>query len=112
MDFDDNENDGEFDEPIFAPVDVNLVGTLKFLKLAIGYMRRQKRREGAKWMQGAGGSVVITTSATGYAPEQSLPVYGTTKAAVGSPPNLPVLTHLHLFAMHLQSPYNPILKTR
>lgn len=78
----DNEKDEKLDEPEFPSIDVNLVGTLKFVKLAIGYMRRQKRKEGVKWMQGAGGSIVITSSATGYAPEQSLPVYGATKAAV------------------------------
>lgn len=53
-------------------IDVNLKGTLQFLKIAISRMRRQ----------GAGGSIVVVTSATGYLPECGLPGYGACKAAV------------------------------
>jgi NAD(P)-dependent dehydrogenase (short-subunit alcohol dehydrogenase family) len=63
---------GELKEPGFAVVDVNFKGTVMFTKLAVSYMRRQ----------GKGGSIVITTSATGYAPEQNLPVYSATKSGL------------------------------
>lgn len=63
---------GELLEPSRALIDVNLVGTLNFCKLAISYMRRH----------GTGGSVVITSSATAYSPEHSLPVYSACKLAV------------------------------
>jgi len=63
---------GELLEPQYKVIDVNFRGVLNFVKLALSYMRRQ----------GKGGSVVITSSATAYAAEQSLPVYSATKQAV------------------------------
>lgn len=63
---------GELKEPGFAVVDVNFKGTVMFIKLAVSYMRKQ----------GKGGSVVLTASSTGYAPEQNLPVYSAIKAGV------------------------------
>nr|A0A023I4C8.1 RecName: Full=Short-chain dehydrogenase/reductase prx4; AltName: Full=PR-toxin biosynthesis cluster protein 4 [Penicillium roqueforti]AGS83385.1 hypothetical protein [Penicillium roqueforti] len=63
---------GELKEPGFAVVDVNFKGTVMFTKLAVSYMRKQ----------GKGGSVVITASATGYAPEQNLPVYSAIKSGL------------------------------
>lgn len=68
------DSDGELVQPRYDKViDVNLRGVLYFVKLAISCMRRQRR----------GGSIVITSSATAYAPEQSLPVYSAVKHAVG-----------------------------
>ena len=67
-----SEETGEMLEPRYRVIDVNLRGVLNFVKLAISGMRRR----------GKGGSVVITSSATAYAAEQSLPVYSATKAAV------------------------------
>jgi NAD(P)-dependent dehydrogenase (short-subunit alcohol dehydrogenase family) len=65
---------GELLQPRYDKViDVNLRGVLDFVKLARSYMKRQ----------GGGGSIVITSSATAYAPEQSLPVYSAVKHAVG-----------------------------
>lgn len=71
--FDDTfDEQGDLLEPSRAVIDVNLVGTLSFCKLAISYMR----------CQGTGGSVVIVSSATAYSPEHSLPVYSACKLAV------------------------------
>ncbi|KAI9739469.1 MAG: Short-chain dehydrogenase/reductase prx4 [Claussenomyces sp. TS43310] len=64
--------EGELQEPTTSIIDVNYRGVLSFVKLALHYMRRQ----------GKGGSIVITVSATAYAPEQSLPVYSATKHAL------------------------------
>ena len=63
---------GELAEPKYEVIEVNYRGVLNFVKLAISYMRKQ----------GKGGSIVITSSATAYSPEQSLPVYSATKLAV------------------------------
>ena len=66
------DEDGELLEPKYKVIEVNYRGVLNFVKLATSCMRRQ----------GKGGSVVITSSATAYSPEQSLPVYSATKLAV------------------------------
>lgn len=66
---------GELAEPQYNVIDVNLRGTINFVRIALSRMRKQ----------GAGGSIVVTASATAYAPEQSLPVYSATKAAVCAP---------------------------
>lgn len=63
---------GNLQEPSSSILDVNYRGVLNFIKLALHCMRRQ----------GNGGSIVITVSATAYAPEQSLPVYSATKHGV------------------------------
>ncbi|KAI0179449.1 short chain dehydrogenase reductase [Hypoxylon sp. FL1284] len=60
--------------PAYRSVAVNLVGTLNFVMLAARVMKAQPD----------GGRVVLTGSATAYLPEQSLPVYCATKAAVTS----------------------------
>ena len=67
------DQDGNLMEPTYKVMDVNFRGTLNFVKLALHNMK----------MRGTPGSVVITTSATAYSAEQSLPVYSGTKAAVG-----------------------------
>ena len=73
--FDDTfDEQGNLLEPSRAVIDVNLVGTFNFCKLALSLMRRR----------GVGGSIVITSSATAYAPEHSLPVYSACKLAVSS----------------------------
>lgn len=59
-------------EPSYAVVDVNLRGVVNVVKLAWHSMKKH----------GVAGSIVITTSATAYAPEQSLPLYAASKIAV------------------------------
>ncbi|KAK1542485.1 hypothetical protein CPAR01_05872 [Colletotrichum paranaense] len=66
-----NDN-GDLLEPNYDVVDVNFRGTLNFVKLALHSMKRN----------GVQGSIVLTSSATAYSPEQSLPVYSGTKAAL------------------------------
>ncbi|KAI1873503.1 hypothetical protein JX265_005125 [Neoarthrinium moseri] len=63
---------GNLLEPSYKVIDVNFKGTLNFIKLACNAMRTHSVE----------GSVVITSSATAYAAEQSLPVYSGTKAAL------------------------------
>lgn len=65
-------SDGLLAEPTYAVLDVNLRGVYNVVKLAWSQMRADKTR----------GSIVITTSATAFAPEQSLPVYSSGKLAV------------------------------
>lgn len=65
-------NDDELLEPTYRVLDVNLRAVLNFTKLALSHFRRRKCE----------GSIVITSSATAYAPEQSLPVYSASKLAV------------------------------
>lgn len=73
--FEDSYNDaGRLREPSRKLNDVNWNGVLFTVKLAWHSMRRHKREQG--------GSIVITSSATGYAPEQSLPVYAGGKTAI------------------------------
>lgn len=63
---------GRLQEPGYSVLDVNFRAVLNFVKLSWSKMRKQ----------GTGGSIVITTSATAYAPERSLPVYSAAKLAV------------------------------
>ena len=71
--FDDEEKkDKELLEPDYKVIDVNLRGTLNTIKMGHFIMRRQ----------GTGGSIVITSSAMAYSPDQSLPLYTATSAAV------------------------------
>jgi NAD(P)-dependent dehydrogenase (short-subunit alcohol dehydrogenase family) len=69
------DDDGQLrapDDSFQRVLDVNLRGVLYVVKLALSTMRKS----------GTQGSIVITTSATAYAPEQSLPVYAAAKAGV------------------------------
>jgi NAD(P)-dependent dehydrogenase (short-subunit alcohol dehydrogenase family) len=63
---------GHLLEPKYNVIDTNFRGTLNFIKLALHNMKKNSIE----------GSVVITSSATAYSAEQSLPVYSGTKAAV------------------------------
>ncbi|KAK2017790.1 short chain dehydrogenase reductase [Colletotrichum eremochloae] len=63
---------GELVEPQYSVLEVNVRATINFAKLALSKFSKQ----------GPGGSLVITTSATAYSPEQSLPVYSATKLAL------------------------------
>ncbi|KAK1976434.1 short chain dehydrogenase reductase [Colletotrichum cereale] len=63
---------GDLMEPEYRVLDVNLRAVANFTKLAISHFRRR----------GCPGSIVITSSATAYAPEQSLPVYSGSKLAL------------------------------
>jgi NAD(P)-dependent dehydrogenase (short-subunit alcohol dehydrogenase family) len=65
---------GRLAEPAYHVLDVNLRAVYNVVKLAWSRMRKDKTP----------GSIVITTSASGYAPEQSLPVYSSGKLAVGN----------------------------
>lgn len=63
---------GQLQEPAHRVVDVNFRSVLNFTKLSLRQFQKQE----------PGSSLVITTSATAYSPEQSLPVYSATKLAV------------------------------
>ena len=63
---------GELSEPNYALFDVNLRGTLNVVKLSLHLMKTQT----------SGGSIVITSSATAYAPEQTMPIYCASKAGL------------------------------
>ncbi|KAK2038763.1 short chain dehydrogenase reductase [Colletotrichum somersetense] len=63
---------GDLVEPEYRVLDVNLRAVANFVKLSISHFRRRK----------CPGSIVITSSATAYAPEQSLPVYSGSKLAL------------------------------
>lgn len=65
-------DDGKLEEPAYAVLDINFRAVANLVKLAWASMRKNKIQ----------GSIVITTSATAYAPEQSLPVFAGTKLAV------------------------------
>ncbi|KAF9634861.1 Short-chain dehydrogenase/reductase SDR [Lasiodiplodia theobromae] len=65
-------SDGLLEEPRYGVIDVNLRAVLNLVKLSISAFRAQGQR---------GGSIVLTSSATAYAPEQSLPVYSAVKLA-------------------------------
>lgn len=60
---------GELLEPDYKVLDVNFRSVINLIKLALSAFQRQ----------GKGGSIVITSSATAYSPEHSLPVYSATK---------------------------------
>ncbi|KAH8746644.1 short chain dehydrogenase reductase [Hyaloscypha finlandica] len=66
------DSEGMLAEPTYGVVDVNMRGVYNVVKLAWSRMRADQTQ----------GSIVITTSATGYAPEQSLPVYSSGKLAL------------------------------
>lgn len=73
--FDDSfDQDGMLEEPRYGIMGVNFYGVLNTVKLAYSSMRKNNIT----------GSIVITTSATAYSPEQSLPVYSAAKLAVSS----------------------------
>lgn len=63
---------GRLLEPSYAVLDTNVRAVLNTVKLGWSLMRKRR----------IAGSIVITTSATAYAPEQSLPVYSGGKLAV------------------------------
>ncbi len=65
---------GLLKEPGYGVLGVNVRAVLNVIKLGWSHMRAQ----------GKGGSIVITTSATAYAPEQNLPAYSAAKLAVCS----------------------------
>ncbi|KAI1074468.1 hypothetical protein F5B20DRAFT_563385 [Whalleya microplaca] len=67
---------GELLEPGFGVADVNFRGVVNFIKLAVSQMRKQRKAGDM-----SGGSIVITSSATAYAPEHNLPVYSASKLA-------------------------------
>lgn len=66
------DEEGNLLEPTYNVIDTNYRGTLNFIKLALHSMKKN----------GIEGSIVITSSATAYSAEQSLPVYSGTKSAV------------------------------
>lgn len=63
---------GELEEPKYEEISVNFRAVMNFAKLALSAFKKQ----------GPGGSLVITSSATGISPEQSLPVYSATKCGL------------------------------
>jgi NAD(P)-dependent dehydrogenase (short-subunit alcohol dehydrogenase family) len=65
------ENEGDAIAKMHEVVDVNFKGTSNFVLLASRMMKAS-----------GGGSIVLTTSATAYMPEHSIPLYCATKAGV------------------------------
>jgi NAD(P)-dependent dehydrogenase (short-subunit alcohol dehydrogenase family) len=63
---------GLLQEPSYGVLGVNLKAVLNVVKLGWSHMRKNE----------LAGSIVLTISATAYAPEQSLPVYSAAKLAV------------------------------
>ena len=79
--------DGDLAEPKYAVFDVNVKATLNVVKLALRAFRVQFGERGVlngevDGEEGLGGSLVLTSSATAYSPEWSLPVYSAGKMAV------------------------------
>ncbi|KAM7212309.1 hypothetical protein V8F06_012308 [Rhypophila decipiens] len=72
------ESSGDLLEPGHAVIDVNFRGVVNFVKLAVHHMRKQENPAIAGRPRGR---IVITASATAYAPEQNLPVYSASKLA-------------------------------
>ncbi|GMF74971.1 unnamed protein product [Aspergillus oryzae] len=70
------DSEGKLVEPGYNVIEVNLRGTINVIKVGLSIMRLRK----------TAGSIVITSSATAYSPEYSLPVYSATKLGVGSNP--------------------------
>lgn len=64
---------GNLIEPEYRVLDVNIRAVCNFTKLALSHFRKHSERAG---------SIVINSSATAYAPEQSLPVFSASKLAV------------------------------
>ena len=62
---------GELLEPDYKVIEVNLIGVLNTVKLAIHHMKQQPE----------GGSIVVTASTTGYS-ASGLPVYAASKHGV------------------------------
>ncbi|KAJ5607123.1 short chain dehydrogenase/reductase family oxidoreductase [Penicillium hordei] len=62
--------EGKLEEPGYAVVEVNYRAVLNFVKLSLSAFRRAGNKNG---------SLILTTSATAYSPEHSLPVYSATK---------------------------------
>ena len=66
------DQDGSLREPTYPVMDVNLRSVLNIIKLSWSIMKKQK----------SGGSIVLTSSSTAYAPELSIPLYSALKMTV------------------------------
>jgi NAD(P)-dependent dehydrogenase (short-subunit alcohol dehydrogenase family) len=78
---------GTLAEPAYGVIDVNFKATVNVIKLALRAFRMQwgtGRMDSDGGGGGGGGSLVLTSSATAYAPEASLPVYSASKLAVSA----------------------------
>lgn len=73
-------------EPKYAALEVNFCAVVNFVKLALSYFRMRKCH----------GSIVIISSATAYAPEQSLAVYSACKLATTDVPKGVMIPHASL----------------
>lgn len=69
------DDDGSLLEPNYRLLAVNFRAVLNVVKLSYRAMKGQE----------TGGSIVITSSATAYAPEHVLPIYSAVKSAVRHP---------------------------
>ncbi|PYI24531.1 putative short chain dehydrogenase/ reductase [Aspergillus violaceofuscus CBS 115571] len=67
------DGEGHLVEPEYGVLDVNYRAVLNVVKLSLSTWRRTGNRNG---------SLVLTSSATAYSPEHSLPVYSATKLAL------------------------------
>jgi NAD(P)-dependent dehydrogenase (short-subunit alcohol dehydrogenase family) len=75
---------GRLLEPEYAIIDINVKGVYNVVKLAWSIMKRRREREEKSGQEKSPGSIVITTSSSGYAPEQAYPMYSSGKTAVCS----------------------------
>lgn len=86
---------GRLAEPSYGVLDTNLRAVLNTVKLGWSLMRQRHVH----------GSIVITTSATAYAPEQSLPVYAAGKLAVSLIGVLGMRSRLETLDLRADIPY-------
>ncbi|KAI9651900.1 MAG: hypothetical protein M1831_007522, partial [Alyxoria varia] len=63
------DSDGRLQQPNYRIIDVNLRAVCDAVKIGPTVMKKSRR----------GGGIVITTSATGYVPEEALPIYSAVK---------------------------------
>jgi NAD(P)-dependent dehydrogenase (short-subunit alcohol dehydrogenase family) len=97
---DTHDDDGRLAEPAYRVLEVNVRGVYNFVKLSLSRMRKEKTP----------GSIVITTSASGYAPEQSLPVYSSGKLAVSKNQRTHPTSHAPLSPWPYEIKSDPINK--
>ena len=97
---------GELAEPKYGVLDVNVKATLNVVKHALRAFRLQfggKGKPGSDFNreEESGGSLVLTSSATAYSPEWSLPVYSAGKMAVSQGSSVVLLFSLEFLSSSL-----------
>jgi len=88
---------GRLMEPDYSIIDINVKGVYNVVKLAWSSIKRRREREEKSGKEKTPGSIVITTSTAGYAPEAGFPLYSSGKTAVCSYVPIPISLSLSLF---------------